>query len=165
MLLRDMHLCITRHTEPNDPTGTTETTFRLKDGMREIRFPAYLGDAKLETLAERWFAIHGDGVKSDTNAAITRLGDITLNELLAGYKFSSPNPILIAATEERIKRAAWMLVEDAVYNRYVFKTQEQNIKISIDPSAAGPSGRPCPKRVRRYATTWPTTNSDRSITP
>ena len=51
--------------------------------MREIRFPAYLGDAKLETLAERWFAIRGDGLKSDTNAAITQLGEVTLNDLLA----------------------------------------------------------------------------------
>jgi hypothetical protein len=150
-----MYLCITRHSEPNDPTATIETTFLLKNGMREIRFPSYLGDAKLEMLAERWFSIRGDGLKSDTNASITRLGDVTLNDLLSGYKFASPDPILTAATEERIKRAVWMIVEDAAYDRYVFKTQEQNIKVSIDPSGEGPSGKAIAdvsQEIRDYVT-------------
>jgi hypothetical protein len=145
-----MLLTITRHTD--DSTGVTDTTFLLKDGTRRLEFPPYLGAAKLEALAERWFAIRGDGVRHDTNRVITRLGKATLADLVVGFKFSAADPILAAAVEERVKRAVWMIVEDNIYARYIFTTQEQVIQLALD-SPDSPGGKALPDvsdAVRKY---------------
>jgi hypothetical protein len=76
-----------------------------------------------------------------------------LADLTTGYKFTNPDPILTAAVEERVKRAVWMIVEDAVYDRYIFTTLEQVIKLALD-SPDGPSGKAVAEvsdTVRDYA--------------
>lgn len=137
-----MYLYITRHNVENDPAGTVETTFRLKDGLNKVVLPDHLANCSVETVARRWWAIHGDG-RYDPNAELTSLEKVTFSQLTTGYTLQTADSILTAAVEERIKRAAWMIVENAICDRYLFKTQEQNIKIERD-STNGPSGNALP---------------------
>lgn len=119
-----------------------------------------MNDLKLSELARIWFLLHRTGDEPDVNAEILSLypgADAHLKDLLPGepgaLRFQNSNPLVIAALDERVRRAAAMIVEDAVYDAYLHATQEQYFPLNDD--AAKPSGKAFPNvppELRKKAT-------------
>ena len=104
-----------------------------------------LWDLKISELARIWFLMHRQGNESDANAEILAPyegTDAWIKDLLpepGALRFKHTNPVVIAALDERIRRAAAMIIEDAVYEAYLSETQ--NLYLPINDPGAAPSGK------------------------
>lgn len=117
-------------------------------------------DLKLSELARIWFLLNRTGNEPDANAEILAPyedADALIKDLLPGepgaLRFQNAHPLVIAALDERVRRAAAMIVEDAVYDAYLRSTTEDYFALN-DP-AATPSGKPLPNvppDIRKKAT-------------
>lgn len=106
-------------------------------------------DLRISELARIWFLMHRQGNEPDANAEILAPyegTDCTVKDLLPGkpgaLRFKHENPVVIAALDERVRRAAAMILEDAVYEAYLSETKDLYVPIN-DPGAA-PSGKALP---------------------
>jgi hypothetical protein len=102
---------------------------------------------KLSELARLWFLLHRTGNEPDTNAEILAPyegTDAPLKDLLPGssFHFQHENPLIVAALDERVRRACAMIVEEAVYDAYLSATKETFYAVNEDEAA--PSGKPLP---------------------
>lgn len=109
-----------------------------------------LWNQKVSELARLWFLMHRQGNESDANAEILEKYegvDCTVRELLPGdpgaLRFKHENPVVIAALDERVRRATAMIIEDAVYEDYLSETKDLYLPIN-DPGVA-PSGKALPE--------------------
>lgn len=102
---------------------------------------------RLSDLARTWFQLHRTGNEQDVNEQLLSgypNADANLKDLLPlpkpGYfKFACDDPIIIAALDERVKRACAMIVEAEVYEEYLKVTDEVCLPLS-DPRARLSSG-------------------------
>jgi hypothetical protein len=108
---------------------------------------------KLSELARIWFLLHRNGDEPDTNAEILNAyegTDATLKDLLpfrgqpSCFKYQNVNPLVVAALDERVKRACAMIVEDAVYDAYLTTIARNELFFALNDPAATPSGKPLP---------------------
>jgi hypothetical protein len=135
-------------------TGDNEgwtTSYWLRDpdgGDMSVGFlHARIADRSLSFLAKRWFLIHGktgetdrnDQLLSDVPGADAKLEDmVTAVRKNKVFRFTSNDPIIIAAMDERVKRAFAMIGEDMAYEQYVDLTREDVLKLGT--TEAQPSG-------------------------
>ena len=119
---------------------------------------------KLSELARIWFLLHRTGDEPDTNAEILNAyegTDATLKDLLpfrgepSCFKYQNANPLIVAALDERVKRACAMIVEDAVYDAYLAAIARNELFFALNNPNAAPCGKPLPNvspEIRKKAT-------------
>jgi hypothetical protein len=133
-----------------DNNGWT-TSYWLRDpdgGDMGVGFlDARIADKTLSFLARRWFLIHGKTGETDRNDQLLRNlpeADAKLENMTTAvrknnvFRFTSNDPLIIAAMDERVKRAFAMIGEDVAYEQYVDLTREDVLKLGT--TEAQPSG-------------------------
>jgi len=116
-----MQLHITRN-KREDPV-VFESTFRLKDDGNDPRIvPPHLSDLRLELLAQRWLATRDTPPDKDMNAVLCQDVDgwsnATMAALASGLTLASEDSVLIAAVEERVKRACGVIADNYLYKTH-----------------------------------------------
>lgn len=119
--------------------------------LQPLQLDQRLAGQKLSELAARWYLLNQTSTTSDANAALlaglpeadTELSILIPQRDRQVFEFASEDPLLIAALDERVRRACAMILEDAVYEDYLSRTQEQILEFGADN--ARPSLSPLPR--------------------
>ena len=116
------------------------------EGFAAPQLEQRLAEQTLHALARRWYLLKGPADVPDANEALLAdqpAADVPLDTLIPkkghAFEFVSDDPILVAAVDERVRRAVAMIVEDAVYARYLSDTPEKDFDLGSkehDPSGA-----------------------------
>jgi len=135
-------------------------TYYLREpGLEPIAGPQIeqrLADQTLKALAARWYLLNGPANVPDANEELLRgisAADAPISMLLRrnghAFEFVSDDPILVAAVDERVRRAIAMIVEDKVYARYLSDMPEQGYDLnSEDHGPCSSALPPVPKEIR-----------------
>jgi len=115
-----------------------------------------LADQTLRVLAARWYLLNGPANVPDANEALLAdqsTANAPISALLPrkghAFEFVSDDPILVAAVDERVRRAVAMIVEDAVYTRYLDDMPEQDYDLgSKEHAPSGLALPPVPREIR-----------------
>ncbi len=112
---------------------------------------------KLSDLAKRWYLLNNPTNVPDVNEALLSKhpsADTTLGIFIPAkdrkvFEFESDDPILVSALDERVKRAIAMVIEDAVYSRYLVDTPESQHDLgSKEHAPSGSALPPVPLTIR-----------------
>lgn len=109
-------------------------TYYLREPSTERFAPPELDQRfaaqKLSDLARRWYLLNiptnvpdgNEALLSEHPSADTTLATFIPTKGQSVFEFESDDPIVIAALDERVRRAITMIFEDAVYSRYILET-------------------------------------------
>jgi hypothetical protein len=147
-----LHITRNKHSEPT----VFETTFILKDDQVNPRtVPPHLVGESLELLAQQWWATRNKPLDEDMNAVLCERveawPEVTMAQLEAGLTITSEDSVLIAAVEERVKRACCVIADNHLYNVH-FGDQESFILPVLPPDTVDqpqPSGYPVARPTQR----------------
>jgi len=153
------------------PGTLMRATYHLRD-HKEPNFNFHILEPRLQSLtisflARRWFLVHRSTNERDANEELLAMdssADAPLSDLLPtgkpnAFEYTSDDPTMIAALDERVKRACAMLSADQMYSEYFRATTEVYFDLS-DPQAT-PSGPALPtvsdesERSSRPNSRWP----------
>jgi len=150
-------------------TGTAgqesyEATYYLSEpnlvGFAPPQLEERLARQTLSQLARRWYLLNNAAHAPDANEALladqpeadTQLGALIPKQGTT-FVFTSNDPILVAALDERVRRAVAMILEDAVYFHYFTDKREQNFELgSEEHRPSGSAVPPVPKELRGKVT-------------
>jgi hypothetical protein len=155
-----------KHSFVEETTGIhPHATYCLRDHedphFRPAVLEARLANKRLSELAKMWFLLNRKGNEPDANEELLAdypRADTTLADLLAlpkpgFFSFTCDDPIVVAALDERVRRACAMILENEVCETYLRTTQEEFFP--LNDSQATPSGRALPvirPDIRKKAT-------------
>ena len=135
-----MRLQISRSEHYAEPDTLHRTTLRLRSGGEPPHYiKPWLTQQSLNELAHRWFLIHASRSTVDSNAALIANDPVWTNlaveALEKGVVYTSVDPVMVAAFEERIRRACDMLVLDHLYETYLKSPRHVTVDLSAESRA------------------------------
>jgi|GEM_PF-1613917 len=149
-----------RRATDNPKVLSHHATYYLREpSMEPIVAPELeqrLADQTLSDLAARWYLLNGPANVPDANEELLRgnsAADAPISTLLRRnghpFEFVSDDPILVAAVDERVRRAIAMIVEDKVYARYLTEVPEYSFDLGSKEHAPSGFALPAvPKEIR-----------------
>jgi hypothetical protein len=118
--------------------------------LMPVTFEPRLANQMLGNLASRWFLLNKSTKVNDVNelllapypSADTLLSSLAPPRGVPFFEFNCNDPIVVAALDERVRRACAMALEDAVYADYLSRKYEQALLIGSEEAL--PSGAALP---------------------